>query len=168
MAVLPCPTPAPQPVYGIVTFEVNVFKTQFPAFATVADAALTFNFTLATLILNNSCCSVVKDANVRQVLLYTLVAHLTALAQGASGNPPSGIVGRIDKAAEGSVSVSAAYAAEMSVSEAYFAQTQYGALFWQMTAPFRTMHYVAPPVNACVGGFPGYFGPVGRPGGGCC
>lgn len=167
MAVVPCPTPAPQPVYGIVEFEPDVFKDQFPAFETVPDAALEFNFTLATLILNNSCCSVVKDANAREKLLYLLVAHLTALAQGANGNPPSGIVGRIDKATEGTVSVSAAYAAELSVSEAYFAQTQYGALFWQATAGVRAMHYVAAPQNACIGGFPGFFGPVGRPSG-CC
>lgn len=168
MAVDPCPVPAPQPVYGVVRFVAADFKAQFPAFATVLDAALDFNFTLATLILNNSCCSVVKDANVREKLLYVLTAHLTALAQGSNGNPPSGIVGRIDKATEGTVSVSAAYAAEMSVSEAYFAQTPYGALFWQMTLTFRTMHYVPAPANACVGRFPGYFGPVGRPGGGCC
>lgn len=150
MTVGPCPPPT-APTRGVVTFDATEFKGLYPAFETVADGLLQADFDVATLFLNNSCCSMVKDANVRQRMLYLATAHVAALLQGENGKPPSGIVGRIDKAAEGSVSVSAAYATMMSMSEAYFSQTQYGALFWQITAPYRSMLYVPPPPNNCIG-----------------
>lgn len=168
MAVVPCPSPTPQPVRGIVVFEPAVFKTQYPAFATVADATLQLDFDIATLFLNNSCCSVVKDAPTRERLLYMLVAHIAALLQGQNGQPPSGVVGRVNSATEGTVSVGLAYANEMSMSEAYFSQTPYGAMFWQATATYRAFHYVPPPANACIGPFPGYGGPFPMPGSGGC
>lgn len=174
MTIVVCPNPAPAPTHGVVELDLTEFRTAYPEFGTVSDAAITMNFGLATLIVNNSCCSIVSDATVRQQLLYLLTAHLTALAQGAGGSTPSGIVGRIDSATEGSVNVSAEYASVISQSMAYFIQTRYGALFWQLTAPFRTMRYV-PPVQQCdpyMG--PGYYnawspfgGGNGGPGCGC-
>jgi len=136
-------------------------------FATLSDAVLQLDFDLATMFLNNSCCSVVQDALVRQRLLFLLVAHIAALLQGENGNPPSGLVGRVDKASEGSVSVSAAYINDMTMSEAYFAQTAFGLMFWTMTARFRSFHYVPAPVDACIGRGPGFMFP-GNPGGNCC
>lgn len=165
MSIQPCPSPAPTIQRGIVVFDPAAFKVAFPAFATVADGLLVADFGIAELFLNNSCCSVVKDAPTREKLLNLLVAHIATLLQGANGQPPSGLVGRVDKAAEGSVSVSASYVAEMSMSEAYFAQTQYGVLFWTVTARFRAMHYIPAPANACIGRMPGYVLP-GR--GNCC
>ena len=165
MAIDPCPSPAPAIQRGIVRFEPAAFKVAFPAFATVADGLLEGDFAIATMFLNNSCCSVVKDAPTREKLLNLLVAHIATLLQGANGVAPSGLVGRVDKAAEGSVSVSASYVNEMSMSEAYFAQTQYGAMFWTATASYRAFHYVPPPANACIGRGPGYVLP-GR--GNCC
>lgn len=166
MPVVACPSPAPQPVRGIVQFAAVEFKTAYPAFATVADALLASDFDIATLFLNNSCCSVVKDANVRLKLLYMVTAHIAALLQGENGKPPSGVVGRVASATEGSVSASLAYASEMSMSEAYFSQTQYGAMFWQATAGYRMFYYVPAPADACVGRMPGFPGPSS--GGGCC
>jgi hypothetical protein len=152
-----------------VQFNAAEFKTAYPAFATVADALLQGDFDAATLFLNNSCCSVVRDANVRQRLLYMLTAHIAALLQGENGKPPSGFVGRISEGREGTVAASAEYASEMTMSEAYFAQTQYGAMFWLGTAPYRSFHYVAAPNRGCVGGLPGIVTP-GFPwgSGGCC
>lgn len=167
MTIAACPSPTPQPQRGIVVFVPATFKTSFPAFATIADGLLSGDFAVATLFLNNSCCSVVKDAPTRERLLDLLVAHIAALMQGENGNPPSGLVGRVDKAAEGSVSVSASYASEMSMSEAYFAQTQYGALFWQATVGYRAMHYVPAPANGCMGRMPGFSVPWGS-GNDCC
>lgn len=151
MTVVACPPAPPQPTRGIVEFDETEFKTAYPAFATVAGTALQGDFDVATMFLANTCCSVVRDANIRQRLLYLVTAHIAALLQGQNGQPPSGIVGRIDKAAEGTVSVSAAYVTEMSMSEAYFAQTQYGAMFWTATAGFRAMHYVPAPQQGCFG-----------------
>jgi Protein of unknown function (DUF4054) len=167
VSVVPCPSPATPPVLGVVVFNFGEFIGVFPEFSTVNSGAAAFNFSLATLILNNSCCSVVVDANVRQNLLYLLTAHLTALAQGVNGQPPQGIVGRIDSAGEGSVNVTAEYASEVGQSLAYFAQTKYGAQFWQLTSPFRTMTTIVGPQASCIGGVPGLegsglnFGPTG-------
>lgn len=149
MPVAACPNPTPQPVHGVVVFDNAEFVALYPEFATVANVALVMNFGLASLIVDNSCCSVVSDANVRMGLLYLLTAHLTALAQGVAGQAPSGIVGRVADATEGSVSVSAEYASEVSQSMAYFVQTRYGALFWQLTLPYRTMTYIPPVSRGC-------------------
>jgi hypothetical protein len=111
----------------------------------VPDLALTNNFTAATLMLQNSCCSVVRDAPTRQMLLWLLTAHITALLNGVNGQPPQGVVGRVSNAAEGSVSVAVAYSSTVTQSEAYFTQTPWGAQYWQSTLAYRTARYVPPP-----------------------
>lgn len=158
MTIAACPSPAPQPVHGVVVFDAAEFKAAYPAFATIVDALLQVDFDIATLFLGNSCCSIVQDAAIRQRLLYLVTAHIAALMQGENGKPPSGIVGRVDQAAEGSVSVSASYVNDMSMSEAYFSQTQYGAMFWMATAGYRAFHYVPAPASCFNTGFrtPGF------------
>ena len=157
MPIVPCSSPAP--VLGVVTFDPAAFRLLYPEFSTVSDAALSFNFSIATLLLNNSCCSKVQDANIRASLLNVLVAHLTAINNGVSGQPPAGLVGRVTDATEGSVSVTAEYATTVSSSMAFYIQTKYGAQYWQLTAPWRNMRYVpyCPPLNVGPPGW-GYFG----------
>lgn len=172
MSVTPCPTPS-APAYGVVVFVPATFKAAFPSFATVADAALNLSFTLATLQLNNSCGSKVKDATLREMLLNLLTAHITALKDGENGTPPAGIVGYVNSAAEGSDRVAASMGTVV-YGQAYYLQSQWGLLYWQSTARFRTMRYVpAPPVCADYGnglggslwgGAPGL--PPGQQGGG--
>ena len=141
MGISPC---APQPVTpGIVTFVPADFTAAFPAFASVPTGVLTANFGFATLMLNNSCCSVVRDAPTRANLLNLMTAHITALLNGTNGQPPQGVVGRISSAAEGSVSLSTEMLAK-SESASYWQQTPWGAMFWQATIGYRTAHYVAP------------------------
>jgi hypothetical protein len=168
VAIDPCPPVPPLPVTGVVRFDATEFRAMFPGvFDTIADGTLSADFDIATTFVNNSCCSLIKDAAVRQRVLYLATAHIAALLQGVNGQPPSGIVGRVDSAREGSVSVSASYASEMSMSEAYWSQTQYGVMFWQATAQYRAFRYVAPPPQ-CFG--PGISSP-GWPwgsGGSCC
>lgn len=142
MSITPC---TPQPIVpGIVVFVPADFRAAYPSFAGLPDATLQGNFALATLLLDNSCCSVVQDANVRSQLLNLATAHLSALLNGANGEPPSGAVGRLAQATEGSVSAQLEWASSVSNSEAFFIQTQWGAMFWQMTLRFRTARYVAP------------------------
>lgn len=168
MTIAACP-PSTTPIPGVVVFDQAEFLALYPQFSTVS-AALAGNFALATLQLNNSCCSRVQDANARQTLLYLLTAHITRLINGENGVLPAGVVGRINAASEGSVSVSADMGNQQAQA-AYYMQTQYGALFWQSTASYRTFAYVpAPQVNY---GFPGdlyqYGGPgFGGGGPGCC
>lgn len=171
MAIDPCPPVPIQNQRGVVVFDPAEFVLAYPAFATLSNAQMGAAFMVATLFLNNSCCSIVEDAPTRQLLLYMLTAHVCALIYGEYGNPPSGIVGRVNQAREGSVSVGAAYANEMSMSEAYFSQTPYGAMFWQATVAFRMGGYYTPgPAQACIGGLPGVglpF-PFGSGNGSCC
>ena len=133
---------------GVVTFDPSAFVTAFPAFASVPGASLTMNFGFATLMLENSCCSAVKDAPTRAMLLNLAVAHITALLNGVNGQPPQGVVGRVSDATEGSVSVTAEFQAQ-SESAAYWNQTPWGAMYWRATAQYRTAHYFPP---ACAAG----------------
>lgn len=159
MPVIPC---APStPVFGIVTFDPATFRTSYPEFTGIDAGPLDQNFAIATLLLNNTCGSRVSDANQRLTLLDVLVAHLTFLSNGTNDGgsppiivPPPGVVGRIDSASEGAVSVSAQFEAPPNINTAYLSQTKYGALFLALTARYRTMLYVpAPGCNA--GGFNG-------------
>lgn len=165
MAIAPCPPNTPV-VHGVVVFEPEVFKTKFPAFATVSNEALLMNFDSATLQLSNSCCSRVRDAAKRERLLNLLTAHITALFNGVNGVPPTGVVGRIAGAHEGSVSAQIGWDARVQQSQAWYLQTQWGALYWQSTLPYRTMMYVPPPRPSCspfgFGGWGPGFGPIGN------
>jgi hypothetical protein len=123
----------------------------------VADPVLLANFDIATLQLNNSCGSRVCDAKERERLLNLLVAHITQLRNGANGSGPSGLVGRINHAQEGSVSVGADMG-PMAYGQAYYMQTQWGALYWQATAKYRVFRYVPAPLTcADVGVNPGFY-----------
>lgn len=126
---------------GIVTFNPESFKTDYPAFTTVSDGALTGNFNLATLQLNNSYWSIVQDEPTRAQLLNLLTAHITALLNGVNGQAPTGLVGRVSGATQGSVSVQTEFKTD-SEAAAFYAQTQWGALFWQLTVPYRTARYI--------------------------
>lgn len=156
MPVIPCAPSAP--VFGIVTFSVADFLAAYPEFTGLATGGppptvspvLTMNFNIAELFLNNSCCSRVKDANKRELLLNLLVAHITYLNQGTNDgagnvNPPPGVVGRIATATEGQVTVGAEWSAPPSDTQAYFIQSKYGALYWTLTAVYRTFVYVPAP-----------------------
>lgn len=135
------------PVHGVVVFDVAAFKVAYAQFAAVGNAVLTLYFDLATLIVKNTCGARVADGTQRERLLNLLVAHIAALQPvSPAGGAGSGatLVGRVASASEGTVSVSAEYASSVSSSMAWFIQTQYGALFWQLTSPYRSFTYVAP------------------------
>lgn len=160
MAIAPC-APTTTPVHGVVVFEPAVFIVLYPAFATIAAPALQQNFDLATLLLGNGCGSRVSDARLRERLLNLLTAHITAILNGANGQPPSGGVGRVASATEGSVTATLDMG-PVTNSEAFFIQTQWGAMYWAATARFRTAFYVAPPPRCYGVGFGDQgFGPVG-------
>lgn len=144
---------APTPEHGVVEFVPADFRALFPVFTDppYTDGMLDMYFALATLILDNSCASVVTDGVMRERLLNLLVAHIATLQPTAAGS--SIPVGRVSGATEGTVAVQLQYATIVSQSMAFFIQTQYGALFWQLTSPWRSFRYVAP-VRPC--------GPAGR------
>jgi hypothetical protein len=129
---------------GIVTFDPAEFKELYPSFESLTDAQLNQSFGLATLYLDNTECSKVSDVAQRKILLYLLTAHIAKMAYGEYGQKPSGLVGRIGSATEGSVAVSAEYNAPAGSAQWYL-QTPYGASYWEATARYRVGRYVPGP-----------------------
>lgn len=127
---------------AIVVFVPADFKAAYPEFVAISDARCIIMFDLAAQgILDNTDNSPVMDLADRTQLFWLLVAHLlTLFAVGADGSERP--VGRVDTATEGSVSVGFAYELPAgSAMSAWFNQTKYGALYWMMTAQFRSLKY---------------------------
>jgi hypothetical protein len=127
---------------AIVTFVPADFKAAYPEFVAVPDARCTVMFTMAEqAILDNTDNSPVMALDYRSQLFWLLVAHmLTLFAIGADGSERP--VGRVDTATEGTVSVGFAYELPQgSAMSPWFNQTKYGAMYWMMTAQFRSMKY---------------------------
>ena len=126
-----------------IVFDPSNFKLIYPSFEAVPEAVLQNYFDEATLYLDNSDGSFVHDMGQRRILLNLLVAHLAALRSGENGQAPSGMVGRISSANQGSVSISSEYGSSSEMGN-WFNQTRFGAEFWMLTARYRTLRYVAP------------------------
>jgi len=80
-----------------------------------------------------------SDANV------TADVYVYQDSQITSGNGAARPVGRTSNASEGSVSAGFDYPVGSSASAAFFAQSQYGAMFWQATSSMRGFRYAAGP-----------------------
>ena len=142
---------------AVAQFDYAAWAAMFPELAgSVTSPIAASYFTIAQLLVDNTDCSPVADVNARLIMLDYVVAHLASLSgyplqPGQTVPQPRDLVGRTSSATEGTVSVSTDYGA-MRENSAWWMQTQYGAIFWQLTRQFRTMHYVAP--------MPRYFGPL--------
>lgn len=129
---------------GIVVFDYQNWARRYPEFSTVTIPLAADYFAEAGLYLDNGTCGLVSDLSVRSLLLNMLTAHIAALNSGTNGQAPSGLVGRITSATEGSVSVTVD-GGEMPGSAAWYMQTQYGASFYRATAKYRGMRYIPAP-----------------------
>ena len=128
-----------------VVFDPAAFKARYPEFAAVADPTLAACFDEAGLYLSNSDNSPVQNVTRRAVLLNMLTAHIAAFGGALSSDGQPRPVGRVSSATEGSVSASMEYLAPGS--SAWFAQTQYGAAFWQATSGLRGFRYIPQPTR---------------------
>ena len=128
-----------------VVFDPAAFKARYPEFAAVANPLLSACFDEAGLYLSNTDNSPVQNLTRRAVLLNMLTAHIAALGGALSSDGQPRPVGRVSSATEGSVSASMEYLAPGS--SAWFAQTQYGAAFWQATTSLRGMRYIPCPTR---------------------
>lgn len=131
----------------VVSFSYDQWIATYPEFSTLVNAAQAqAYFDLATTIHRNDGGGPVNSPDIQLSLLNMLTAHIAAMiGKKSAGTPasPSGIVGRISGATQGSVSVqAAAYSSNVSEQMAWFIQTQYGAMYWTATAPYRTARYV--------------------------
>ena len=150
-----------------VTFVFADWVGQFGEFANVSPTAAQGWFNRASILCDPSINNPASGTpGMVTTLLYLLTAHIAWLnaprdANGnpaATGQPASPIVGRINTASEGSVSVGADMgdATAGSPSQAWYMTTKYGAEYWYDTAGFRTAGYVPPPFR-----FPPGFVPFG-------
>lgn len=131
---------------AVAVFDYTAWTTRYPEFAGAVDAnrAALF-FAEAGIYLDNTDCSPVADVTLRLMLLNMLTAHIAALAGALEpGGVPTGMVGRVSSASEGSVSVATDLGA-VPGSAAWYAQSQYGFAFWQATKWLRSARYVAAP-----------------------
>lgn len=144
---------------GAVTYSHAAWVAAFPEFSGCSEAQGQAWFNRAAVIFSNETSNPAYSdlgASGFSTLFYTLVSHIAWLnaprdASGnpaAAGQPASPIVGRIDNASEGSVSLHADMgdANAGSPSQAWYMQTRYGAEFWAATANSRTAVYVANPL----------------------
>jgi hypothetical protein len=144
-----------------VTFSYAYWIAAYPEFAGCSQDQGQAWFDRAGLIFTNTTYNPAYPDNLSP-LLYLLTSHIGWLnaPRDANGNPattgqaPSPIVGRINSASEGSVSVGAEWKGSGSPSEDWYIQTRYGAEFWQATAQYRTARYIAHPTIVSPGIFP--------------
>jgi hypothetical protein len=130
---------------GIVVFDLARFRARYPEFGGIEDPTVEACWNEGGVFCNNTDASPVSDfsaGGMRSVLLNMMAAHILALNFGVNGQKPSQLVGRINSASQGSVSVGSDMGA-VSGTAAWFMQTQYGATFWQASAPYRTFKYFA-------------------------
>lgn len=127
---------------GVAVFDYDAWAAEYPQLAGSVSATLADRyFVRATLRLDNTDASIVQDVNQRLVLLDLLVAHIAAINGAGTEDGTAGMVGRISKATEGTVSVEADYG-PVSAGAAWYLQTPYGAEYWSLTAKYRTFRYV--------------------------
>lgn len=163
---------------AVVTFSHAIWIGLYPEFAACSEQQGQNWFNRASFLCGNEACNPTNGvAGMLESLLYLLTSHIAWLnaprgANGqpaATGKPASPIVGRIDQATQGSVSVHADMGDSTagSPSQPWYMQTTYGAEYWAATAGVRTARYVAlptvvaGPANPYFGGYViGRGGPV--------
>jgi hypothetical protein len=119
-------------------FDYTAWIARYPEFATVPQATVTAYFSEAGIYLNSR----IPAGAQRVVYLNMITAHICAIYSGVGGNQPSGVVGRVSTAKQGSVNVALQYTPANNDLQAWFNQTVYGAAYWAATAGYRTLHYV--------------------------
>lgn len=136
-----------------VVFNYATFIALFPEMAGLSSAQAQAYFLQAGLYFANTTANPAFCDGNMEMLMYLVTAHIAMLrapkdANGfvsSTGTAASPLVGRINSASEGSVSVGVELKGGGSPSEEFFTQTQYGIDFWQATAQYRTMRYAAQP-----------------------
>lgn len=128
-----------------VELDYAAWILQFPAFNTLTEPVVQGYWDIASEMVGNTPCCGLMPVSKRATLLNLLTAHIAQLFSGANGQGPSGMVGRISSATQGSVSVTAAAIGGTSPTAEWYNQTPYGALAWVLLGPYRSARYVPGP-----------------------
>lgn len=129
---------------AVAVFDYGVWALRFPDLAASVSIPLANSyFGEAGLYLDNTDCSPVGDVNARLAILNLIVAHIAQINLPASAGG-SGLVGPIESATEGSVTVKVKLPDSRGLAW-WFTQTPFGAAVWAALAPYRTAHYVPGP-----------------------
>lgn len=124
-------------------FDYALWSARYPELAASVDEPLAqAYFDEAGLYLDNTDASPVTNVAIRLQYLNMLVAHLAKLFSTIGGVAPSGLIGRVTSATEGSVTVKVAEMSATSDLAFFFEQTPYGLNFWVATAAYRTFQYI--------------------------
>jgi hypothetical protein len=141
----------------IVTFVYDDWLTSYPEFTTTTnDAQGEGYFAQAEEYCGNSDCAIVPydptaspPINTRLIILYLLTAHIAQMFAGSVvggiTRPPSPLVGRINSATQGTVTVQAEMPGPQNATAAWYNQTLYGANANAMMAKYRMARYRASP-----------------------
>ena len=127
-----------------VVFVPSDWKTRYPEFTGVSDAAAQLYFDEATLYCANRL-NPVRTVAALTMLLYMVTAHIAALNSPttSSGSDPLTPPGRVASATEGSVSATFSVGSGPEPgSKGWFTQTKYGFAFWQASLAYRLFQYV--------------------------
>lgn len=130
-----------------VTFVYSDWVAIYPQFSGITAPAAQNYFNIATIYCSNKL-RPVRTVEMLTTLLYMLTCHVAWLMapRDANGNPTStgtetfGLVGRINSATEGSVSVATENQYPPGTAQ-WYQQSPWGAAYWAATAIFRTFSY---------------------------
>lgn len=126
----------------VVSFSLDSFQLRYPEFAAVDPALVQEYWNEAQQYHANDGSGPVGDPTQQQILLNMVAAHICQLNAPLNGVPSSQVVGRVQNASEGSVSVSTDLKIpEGSALAQWYAQTKYGLAYWAATGRYRTMRY---------------------------
>lgn len=136
---------------GIVIFNEAAFLARYPQFSAWVSAnpgQLQVRFDEVTMLyVANTATALIQSIEERAVVINYAIAHTLqldgVLASGGQGST-AGQVGRVSSGTQGSVTASLDMGAVPGTA-AWWLQTQYGAMFWNATAKYRTFRYARAP-----------------------
>jgi len=132
---------------AVVAFNYKTWTARYPEFASVNEPLAQQYFNEATVYHANDGTGRVNNATRQLIMLNMMTAHIAALYAVVDGKAPSPLVGKINSATEGSVSVSVAPGG--GTPDAYrewLMQTKYGASYVS-AATFARMPVYRPPTG---------------------
>lgn len=117
-----------------VPFDYQDWAAAYPEFSNVTETQITMRILPLARQVIAGFIGCVTDPQEQINFLWLMVAHLCQLNFGTAASPATGLVGRVASATEGSVSVQLDFQATQN--QAWYVQTSYGALFWQLARPY--------------------------------